>query len=67
MAAIPAASPDPRARQRGLLVLLSDTFLAWGGGFIVIPRRLEAERSRTAWHRFRPHRSIRAHDSAACW
>jgi len=37
MAPIPAASLDPRARQRGLLVMLSDTFLMWGGFFMVIP------------------------------
>jgi DHA1 family multidrug resistance protein-like MFS transporter len=37
MAPIPAASLDQRARQRGLLVMLSDTFLMWGGFFMVIP------------------------------
>jgi hypothetical protein len=57
MAAIPAASPDPRARQRGLLVLPGDTFLA------ILNLRGAVRHGSDSGRIAR----IRAHDSAACW
>ncbi|HEU5088766.1 MAG TPA: MFS transporter [Roseiflexaceae bacterium] len=33
----PPLLPDERTRQRGLMVMLADTFLMWGGFFMVIP------------------------------